>query len=167
MKARGLKSGEAELLAKKWLESLGWSVHRAAKTGLKRITRPDGTPVLRRDGKPMVVNESHDLWGCVDLMAIRASGAWALQVTTQSGRSERRRKIERVAWPDSWRVSLVSHEAVEDPAHRGRRKHFWRVEDFGGHLEEVPLLPRTWQEPDAIEFRPSEVEAWARARVAS
>lgn len=162
MKPRGRKSGAAELLARKWLESLGWCVHRAAKTGLKRITRPDGSPVVRRDGKPMVVNESHDLYGCVDLLAIALErGTWAVQVTTQAGRSERRRKMERVPWPRDWRVSLVSHEAVEDAAHRGRRKHFWRVEDFAAA---GPGRPRIWQEPVAMEFRPGEVEEKARVK---
>lgn len=163
MNSRGKKSTEAELLCKKWLESLGWTVHKAAKTGLKRITRPDGAPVLRRDGKPMVVNESHDIFGCVDLLAIRPDGAWAVQVTTQAGRSERRRKVERVPWPDAWRVSLISHEATEDPANRARRKHSWRVEDFGSYLVGAPR-PRTWQVPVAVEFRPGEVEDQARAR---
>ncbi|MDI7268728.1 MAG: hypothetical protein QME96_12110 [Myxococcota bacterium] len=160
MSARGKKSSEAELLCRKWLESLGWTIHRAGKTSLKHITRPDGSPVLRRDGKPMVVNESHDLFGCVDLLAIATErGTWALQITTQGGRSERRRKMEPIPWPREWRVSLVSHEPTEDPAHRGRRKHFWRVEDFG----RAGLPVRSWLDPVAVPFSPAEVEAHARA----
>ena len=78
---RGVKGSVAELLLQKWLEAQGWLVHRAARAGFIRL--PNDKSFCR----------SHDIFGCFDLLAVRQrpalgdSTCWAIQVTTQTGRS--------------------------------------------------------------------------------
>lgn len=154
MRSRGKKGNEAELLFKKWLEWRGYTVHRAARAGF----------VQRGD---MKFCQSHDLFGVFDMLAIAPGATWAVQVTTQNGRTVRRRKIEALkdALPRDWLVTLVTHEATENPAHRGRRLNFWRLEHFskvsitGGTGNE-----RDWDKPDAVAFDPKVVEDHARLR---
>lgn len=126
MKHHGLKGSEAERLLQKWLEADKWTVHRAARAGFIRL--PNGKGFCR----------SHDIYGCIDLLAIKRYEpnlqfeTWALQVCTAGGRSERRRKIEGIRWPLTWRVTLASHETTQDPADRRRVRGFWRFEDYQG-----------------------------------
>lgn len=124
-KHKGAKGGEAEKIVQAWLELGGWRTHRAAKAGFTKFKRADGT-----DG---AFNTSNDFFGCFDLLAImpeEVPETWALQVTTQNGRALRRTKLEAHPWPFSWRVSLVSHEAIPDPANRARRLYFLRFEEL-------------------------------------
>lgn len=142
-KRRGSRGREAELLFARWLRAQGWLVHLAAPTGFKRL--PDGR----------AVTSSHDIFGVFDVIAISTSPrakVWLVQITTQAGRSARRRKIEaiadklpRVAMVS---VSLVSHERTPDPAHRGRSVHSWRVEDLGA---------TGWLKPRAVQFFPRDL----------
>lgn len=154
-KARGAKGSEAERLVRDFLEWSGWTVHRAAATGM----------VSTGPGKWFV--RSHDIFGCIDLVAFRRGGfpneVWFLQVTTQAGKTKRRRKLEPLPWPDSVRVSLVSHEAVPDPANRARRKNYLKVEDLKAVDGECGL-GFTWFAPLALEFDRKVVEDWAKAK---
>jgi len=159
---RGLKGSEAELLAQKWLQSEGWLVHRARPSSL--VTLPPKFP----GDKPRTFCQSHDVFGCLDLIAISATrGTWAWQVTSASSasaKSDRRRKIEAVeAWPSSWRVSLVTHERTPDPANRARSISWWRVEDYTlSGLADDGGAVRAWSPAIAIRFDPREVEEYAR-----
>ena len=93
-----------------------------------------------------MISRSHDMFGCLDLLAIRETNpddgrlVWAIQTTTAAGRTARRRRLEAVAWPDSWRVSVVTHEAQVDPAHRARRLHFLRVDTWIGSIRTEPRM---------------------------
>lgn len=146
--ARGKKGSEAERLVQLWLEREGWMVHRAAATGLVKL--PNGRTICK----------SHDLFGCLDLLAIRCDmdATWGLQVTTQKGRSARRRKIEGVtAWPSTWRIYLASHEVVPDPAKRSRRIHYVKLELYN-------QAEKKWLEPTTIQIDVKEIEAWRKKR---
>lgn len=149
MSARGRKGSDAELLFEKWLAAEGWTYHRAAAAGF--VTLPGGRKVCK----------SHDLFGCLDFVAFKTGrDTLGVQVTTQSGRTARRRKIEKIDWPGDWHVAIVSHEAIPDPAHLGLRKHYWRFEYY--------MNDRLWEKPPrTIEFDPKAVEAsWRTARAA-
>lgn len=150
-----MKGSEAERLVESWLQMNGWTTHRAAATGFHRYEKKGG-------GHGFAV-KSHDLFGCIDILAFRRSLArdedetWAIQVTTQGGRSARRRKIEPVDWPYSWRISLVSHESTPDPANRARKLHFIKAEDFE---------PVGWLPAEAFQIDPKAIEAFRKARAA-
>lgn len=139
MKPRGLVGLPAQRTFVEWLESEEWHVAKAASRSKF---------------------QAQDLFGALDALAFRfeAQGhggggwdsgwaVWGAQVTTSTTstgtRSERRRKLEGVAWPPSWRISLVSHERVPDPADRVRSLNFWRVQDLRGG---------TWQKATAVPF---------------
>lgn len=151
-RARGTKGGEAELLFQKWLLHTGeWDrVHRVARPAL----------VEYQPGK--FFTQSHDLFNCLDFIAVRRARhlqheddhavadteTWGVQVTTISpsgsgSNMSRRRKKMAGPWPRSWRISLVVHEQVPDPAHRARSLHFWRVQDY---------VDGVWQEAVAVPF---------------
>lgn len=158
--SRGLKGVAAERALERWLIANGWTVHRAAKAG-----------TAQRGGRWFC--KSNDIFGALDILAIRTAASvadrveaglpheprmapetWAIQVTTQNGRSERRRKLEAIGWPRSWRVSLMSHETVPDPANRVRRLHSWKGEDLyrtqdGAVTWLTPWV--TWFNPQAID----------------
>jgi hypothetical protein len=70
----------------------------------------------------------HDLWGCIDLLAIGHGETVAIQVTSKGHLSERRHKIEEAeAYPEmlrsKWRVVL----------------HGWFKENNRWQLKEVEL----------------------------
>ena len=142
-KSNTQKGAESELLFKKWLESEGWTVHRAARTGFVRL--PNGKSFC----------QSHDLFGALDILAFKKNEVWAVQMTSQSGRSARRVKVALVPWPTNWRVSIISYETTPDPANKTRKLHWWRVED---------MIPGTelWKDPTAVQFNKKEVEDAAR-----
>lgn len=154
---RGTSDSEAERLLVRWLEAEGWLVHRAMRS-VKRWPAPGPRCAACGRGREKVLTVSHDIFGAIDVLAIlrvdepTRRQTWALQVTTQAGRAARRRKLEAVGWPASWRVSLVSHEATPDPANRSRRRHHWAVED---------LIDGAWRERVAVEFRPADLRAAA------
>jgi hypothetical protein len=145
-KKRGGRGGsEAERLVKAWLELAGWTVHRAAATGLTRL--PGGGFFAR----------SHDLFGCIDLLAFKLGAlpheTHAIQVTVASSRSARRKKIEALAWPVSWRVSVVVHGTRPKVVGRGN-DHFFKIEDYENGA---------WREPVAIQVDMKAIEAHVKA----
>jgi hypothetical protein len=140
-KARGAKGAEAERIVEAWLELEGWTVHRAAAAGMIRL--PGGKTFVK----------SHDLFGCLDMVAFHLGKpeTRGVQVTTASGKSNRRRKIELHRWPVHWEVLLVSHETTQDPANRRRNAHFLKVERYLGD--------RKWGETSAISIDMAAIEA--------
>jgi len=171
-KPRGKKDKEAELLCEKWLAFLGleW-VHR-----------------YRRASAGPNFSFSHDLFKSIDFQSIvpasfapfdrpktmfkrctrnkQSPGFWFIQVTTQGGRTARRRKIEKVDWPPFCRVDLFTHEVVADPANRRRRMGFWRVEEYA----EPPVSARSkhpsgrvWLDPFALALDITAIEEHAKA----
>jgi hypothetical protein len=142
------KSGDTdEKLVQTWLEMQGFLVHRAAATGRIKI----GGRWIQR---------SHDLYGCIDLLAIQPAGVWACQVTTLSNRSARRKKIEKVErhWPNDWRISVVVHGW--DRLGRGT-EHFLHVEDYG---DETIGTARVWQPRKRVEIDPDSIAVWRKAQ---
>lgn len=149
-KPRGLKAGAAESLFQKWLAMEGWKAHRAAKPAFVK-TKSGG------------FSRSYDVFGAFDFVAYRGDDVWCVQTTTQDGRNARRRKIEALGeMPSTWRVSIISHETTEDAAHRGRRLHFWRIEDASRFMDGEGDPTLTWQAPEAVPFDKAAVEAHAR-----
>lgn len=112
------KGRDAELLVKGYLEDQDYTVHLAAASGMVKLG-------------PRWVVKSHDLFGCIDALGFREDEpeTWAVQVTTDSGRSKRRRKIEQHAWPASWRVSIVSHETERVKGSRSFA-HYLKFQDY-------------------------------------
>jgi hypothetical protein len=158
--SRGRKAGKAELLVKGWLEMNGWLVHRAAQTGYFTYETAGGD-----EGRAC---KSHDLFGCIDLLAIKPADAprscqepsvetWAIQVTTQAGRSARRRKIEKVKhWPISWKVSILSHETIPDPANRSHKLHYLKKETWQHGVV------TGWSDSTAFAIKAKEIDAYRR-----
>ncbi len=162
----GKKGSAGELLVVGWLESQGFTCHKAAATGMVKIG-------------PRWTVKSHDLFGCIDIIAIRKLPygptfdpveTWAVQVTTDGGRSKRRRKIEALsrAWPGSWKVSIISH--VTEPAasnKRGNRRnrHFMKVEDYVGEgVNPDGSTEHSWSWREPIEFDAKKTELDRKAR---
>lgn len=151
--ARGTTGGtEAQTLFARWLKFEGWQVAEAAKR---------------------VKFQTTDLFGCLDALALLALDdeggdtlVWGAQVTTAAGRnassSERKRKLEAVAWPSGWRISLVNHERVPDPANRARSMDYWRVQDLALVAGAAPWV-RAWAKPVAVSFCRAAVEEAALA----
>jgi len=150
---RGVSGNAAELLLQKWLESCGYLVHRAARAGFVRLSNG------------VCLSKSYDVFGCLDFLALPrvdapdAGGVWAIQVTTQKGRSPRRKKIlEHLAyWPSAWRISIVSQETIPNPANLAKRLYFWRVEDLDTDMG-------MWGKPTAIPFTLPKGPTRARTR---
>lgn len=149
-KRAGHKGGaELERLVEAWLQVRGWRTHRAAAAAVRL---PGGKTLTR----------SHDLFGVFDLVAFRRADTaesafgetWAIQTTTPTNRSHRRRKIEESAgagFPFTWTVSVLWHE-------RASGVHRFCLEtllDHGG-----------WTDPVYHCFTPSELTAHRSARAA-
>jgi len=97
-RSRKAKKGlQAQLLAKKWLISLGYLVHEAKKA------------VFKSRGRFISLGE--DLFGCLDLLAINGERTWGVQVTTQNGVYARKKKIEgKGPWfPSHWQIGILVH----------------------------------------------------------
>ena len=126
---RYLKASEAERFVQVYLESLGYLVHRARRSGGQREI-PFGE-VTRR----MWFTESHDLFGCLDLLALSREAersVWGVQVSTMAGSPVRRRKLERVAWPEVMAISLARVEIQRDPANARRDVRWICFQDLYG-----------------------------------
>ena len=147
---RGAGGTEAQTLFARWLRHEGWLVAAAGKR---------------------VKFQTSDLFGCLDALALLDGDGedtivWGAQVTTAEGRhassSERKKKLEAVVWPDAWRISLVNHERVPDPADRKHTLDYWRVQDLalvvGGRSG-----ARAWEKPRAVLFSRAAVEESALA----
>lgn len=135
------KGDKRERLIESWLQMNGWVVHRAAAAGQHRF------------GKH-VVTKSHDLFGAIDLLAIKRDETWAIQSTTASHRSHRRKKVEvhKDHWPGSWYVSVV----VESWERVGRgTQHFLLFEN---------LVDGVWQPQKRIDIDVDAIEAWRKAQ---
>jgi len=170
--SRGKKDKAAELFCEKWLYFLGLEhVHR-----------------YRRAAAGLTFSFAHDLFGAIDFQSLipasfapfarpramfrhctmngSATGVWLIQMTTQGGRTERRRKIEKIPWPLHCRIDLMTHEVVPDPAHRGRRLSYWRVEEFSLMPVDLSDFPsgRTWLDAFALPINAVAVEAHAKGR---
>lgn len=132
------KGNSTELLYKKWLQTKGMKVHKAARAGFVRLGARSFC-------------QSHDIFGCLDIIAITKDTTIGAQCTTNSGRSARRKKIEAVGeWPLSWTIQLVSHETKEDPTNKRKKVHLWKIETFN--------IPNgKWDEPIEIPFNPKEL----------
>lgn len=154
LRPSGARTGAlAESYAASWLETRGWTVHRA-QAALIGAAAVRGRMISRRT----------DLFGALDLLAIRrdhvlicggcrvaataaahscacgwdgivAVATWAWQVTTRNVARARKRRLESVGWPRDWRVSL----AVYDPE-RVLVASAWRIEDL---VEERWCVPIT------------------------
>lgn len=120
MRRRGrIDEGPAELQGKaaenvvaEWMRSLGYVVHIAEQTGFHRNGRHFNKPV--------------DLWGCFDAIGVNEpdDSIWAVQVTTKTNVSHRRRKIEEIRWPlRRMAVSVARVEVEPDPLDRRRKRH--------------------------------------------
>ena len=173
-KRSGSKGNKSELIFEKWVSYIGIKAHH-------RFRR---SAAVTKDfaGKPKIFTFSHDGFGCLDLIAILNSQAkkelsknfrityddqsdelnslefdtWAVQITTQSGRSQRRRKIEEIAWPESYLVHLVSHEITEDPVNRRKKQHFWKIQQYKN---------ASWLDSIAISFDLTEIEkSWKNSK---
>jgi hypothetical protein len=133
----------AELLFEKWLHARGYKFAH-------RFRRVQQGPI----------SKAHDGFGALDFLVLDSErdGFWGVQVTTQAGRCARRRKIEAVPWPSDFYVLLVSHETTQDPAHRGRRLNFWRVEQYERGVADLSFA---WHPAEAWEFdKTKTIETW-------
>lgn len=140
MKPKGLKGMDAQRLLGEWLRLEKWCV---AMAGVRAKF------------------QAQDLFGCLDALAFRLETegemaafaewkVWGIQITTsdsRSAKSDRRRKLEAVKWPYDWRISLVTHERVPNPANRVKSMHYWRIEDYN-----QGDVVKPWLKPIAVQF---------------
>lgn len=136
-----LKSKKAENFVVAWLRAEAWAEVHQAEPSRRRL--PDGR----------VLTRTHDLFGCFDIVAADYSQpyeTWAIQVTTPSNRSKRRKKIQDRCWPSTWRVSVF---VVFIAGGAGR----FEITDWAGGEH--------WKDPVFIEFCAASVlarhAAWA------
>lgn len=146
----------AEKLAEAWLHYIGYHEvdRRKGATGLYSPTDSDGEPVIGKNGKPKMYSQKRDLFGCIDLAALSDDCIWMVQVTSDDGRSHRRRKIEKRRWPEKliragvFRVSIIVHVCIRDVEDRRKFKHYWRVEDYRPKVSPLGLFtanPVEWE----------------------
>ncbi len=143
--AKGTGGSEAELLYHKWLLTKEWTVHRARTFYVPLAGQFIGRtcPVCHR-GKPKIINQSTDIWGVFDFLAFNSEDLWAVQITTPTNRSARRRKISNAGpFPPLMKIAVVVHETEPHPNHKARRLHFWKTEQY---------VDQTWQVPHLIRF---------------
>lgn len=153
---RGKGGGEAERIVKAWLELQGWVVHRAAATGFHRFQKKDGSTGFGV--------QSHDLFGCFDLLSFKRAESvsgpdgiglmdpetWALQVTVPDMVAARRNKIDATGFkfPMMWRVSVIAHESRR----LGRGSvHFLRIYDQNARKD--------WREREPIQIDMAAIKA--------
>ena len=116
-KKAGSKGKKSENLYKKWLENQGYLCHKAAPGSLFNT----GSFVMCR---------SNDIFGCIDILAIKPTppaATIAAQLTTQDGRSARKAKLAAIKhWPESWSIVLVTHEVIKEA--KKKAQHRWKCE---------------------------------------
>jgi hypothetical protein len=137
------KSGDDdEKLVQAWLERDGYLVHRAAAAGRIKIG-------------PRWVQKSHDLFGAIDLLAIKRDRTVAFQVTTKTNRSARRKKVAAHAahWPYAWQIGVVVHDWKRVGT---RTRHYLSIEYL--------LEDGKWTVPIALGFDKDELLAWKKSR---
>lgn len=84
-----------------WLKNIGFGEIHIAKPYKQRL--PNGT----------VITRSEDLFGCWDILACTDQDTVAVQVTTPSNRSARRRKIEEHTFPRAWEQLVATLERID------------------------------------------------------
>ena len=129
-----------EKLFEAWLKQDHWTVHRARKAA-------SGMFVDSRTGATRARTFAHDLFGALDLLAFNKDGdVWGVQVTTENGVCERKKKVSEVDWPYYWRISIAVRTKHRDPADRRRWKHYWRTYDHD------TCFDGDWSVPEAVQF---------------
>ena len=143
-KSKRKGGGEAEKIAKAFLETQGWTVHRATP----QLVSP-------RPGTFFVL--THDVWGAIDLAAMHpARGFLFVQVTSARAESgthgflanvrTRRKKVEALPWPtfpvyaeaNVYRVQVWALRAIK----RGRLvSRYFQIWDFDVQAKTWKLLP--------------------------
>lgn len=81
------KGPKYEKLLRQYYESLGWTVHQAVSTGVKRGN--------------IYTSQTNDVFGCIDLLCKHPmyNETLYIQVTSKSGFSQRRKKIDETDIP--------------------------------------------------------------------
>lgn len=116
---KALKGTDAENVLNRILHADGWDTHQARRSGSFRAGA--------------FFSNSNDLWNCIDLAGVRRpDGCWFIQVTTSSGTSKRRRKLEQVDWPisDVFRISIFETKVEPDSTMPRRAQHWFRIHDL-------------------------------------
>lgn len=125
------KGNDKELMAKRYLESQGFQVHRAIRTYLKL---PGGKTIVR----------SNDVFGCFDLVALSPfEPARFIQVTTKAGLYERRKKIDA-----KFKTANYSIIFQVWAWHGGRGRMYFAV-----HEKNLSSKEPSWVRTDTIKAR--------------
>lgn len=136
--ARGSKDKVAERLFHKWLIHSGYPKDNISKAVSSRFNR-------------------EDILGC-DLVIYHDGKFWGVQVTTASGVTARKRRLENFGFKTTrkFRISIATHEPVRDPANRTRKLHYWRIQDYLGDEQWAePVAEGPWdrKEIEAVSLR--------------
>jgi hypothetical protein len=133
------KGADLERMVETWLQMNGYLVHRAAAAG-------------HHSFGSFHVSKSNDIFGALDLLAIKREGTWAIQCTTASNRSARRKKVAKHAdkWPLNWRVSVLIHDWKRVGA---ATLHVLLIED---------LVGGAWVQQVSYDIDPKAIEAWRK-----
>ncbi|HLF16347.1 MAG TPA: hypothetical protein VI796_02810 [Candidatus Thermoplasmatota archaeon] len=142
---RSRKGTQIELLAIKVLESEGYTVHRAVRTGVRR--------------GPLWISQSNDVFGCIDLVAKKTGERtrW-IQVTADGGVGRKKAALAKVPWDPA-------HDAVEiwrwvggaSRRHKGTGRVLERQYFQVYHLDDsyalrperrIPLHTLVWSPPE-------------------
>lgn len=141
-KARGSGGATAERLFHKWLISGGIPPEQ-----IRRAIRTQWQSVDFFAADFMVIMDPYE-WRHPWSWDSKDNFIWFVQVTTQNGRTARRRRIEAVAWPrnlqvenSALHVSLVTHERIPRPENRGKFDNFWVFERYLGPMGWAPKHP--------------------------
>lgn len=134
-----MKGREAELVAKKYLEEQGYAVHLATPAKVKR-------------GK-LWITLSNDIFGCIDIMAIRSAGESVrfVQVTTPNGVTARKRKMEKLPWPVIANVEIWETRSRKNVRDARKTDYFFRVHWYNPTMSEYRDRP-VWVVRDPIEI---------------
>ena len=143
------KGAALEHLVETWLQMQGYVVHRAAAAGVHRFGS-------------FYASKSNDIFGCIDLLAIRRDGTRAFQCTTAQNRAARRKKIEKHAehWPSQWEVAVVVHDWERVASNKpgvSRTQHYLRI-------ERVNHACGGWCPQESVEIDVKAIEAWRKVQ---